>query len=167
MRRFCQVTHRRGRKGDRAGMLYSRSGVEHMRSERGDWAMGKPSDPTITFARRGRRRPESSACRTLACRLFQPVPLVFTGGVKPKLSGEGGRPLIARVPTRFQPVLEAIQYQSRRSHPGQSTATKLPVGLNLDLDSSPTDRRGRGPRDKHALMQDPQANSRRFGKPSP
>jgi len=34
-------------------MLYSRSGVEHMRSERGDWAMGKPSDPTITFARRG------------------------------------------------------------------------------------------------------------------
>jgi hypothetical protein len=104
--------------------------------------MGKPSDPTITFARRGRRRPESSACRTLACRLFQPVPLVFAGGVKPKLSSEGGRPLIGRVPTRFQAV-------------------------NLDLDSSPTDRRGRGPRDKHALMQDPQANSRRFGNPSP
>jgi hypothetical protein len=73
----------------------------------------------------------------LAVRLFQSVRLVFPGRVKPQLSCEGCRGLIRRIPTRFYSVLYAIQYQGCRDSTGQPTATKLTVGLNLDLQFPP------------------------------
>jgi hypothetical protein len=53
-------------------------------------------------------------------------------------------------------VLKAIQYQGRGDSPGQPTATKLPVGLNLDLHSPATDRCRGSTGDKPALVQDAQ-----------
>jgi len=59
--------------------------------------------------------------------------------VKPQLPREGRGGLIRCIPTRFNSVLQAIQYQGCRYGAGQPAAAKLTVGLNLDLDlPSPT-----------------------------
>jgi hypothetical protein len=57
--------------------------------------------------------------------------------VKPQLSREGCGGLIRRIPTRLYFVLQAIQDQGSRDSAGKPAATKLRVGLNLDLEFSP------------------------------
>src|SRR5207245_9566037 len=74
-------------------------------------------------------------------------------------SCEGCRGLIRRIPTRFYSVLYAIQYQGCRDSTGQPTATKLTVGLNLDLPFPPANRCGGSAGDKPALMYDAHADS--------
>jgi hypothetical protein len=56
-------------------------------------------------------------------------------------------------------VLQAIQYQACRDSTGQPTATKLTVGLNLDLAFPAANRCGGNARDKPALMQDAHADA--------
>ena len=74
--------------------------------------------------------------------------------MKPQLSREGRRGLIRSIPTRFDSVLQAIQYQGCRDGAGQPTAAKLTVGLNFDLEFPSANRCGGHAGDKPALMQD-------------
>jgi|SRR5215471_7470656 len=52
-----------------------------------------------------------------------------------------------------------MQYQGGSDSPGQPTATKLTLGLNLDLQLPPANRCRGCAGDKHTLMQDAQADS--------
>src|SRR5262249_60884581 len=89
----------------------------------------------------------------------QSVRLVFPRRLNPQLSCEGGRGLIRRIPTRLEPVLEAILDQGCGDSPGQAAATKLTVCLNLDLHFPPTDRCRGSTGDERAPMQDAQTDS--------
>src|SRR5262249_44391232 len=79
--------------------------------------------------------------------------------LKPQLSCEGGRGLIRRIPTRLEPVLEAILDQGCGDSPCQAAATKLTGCLNLDLHFPPTDRCRGSTGDERAPMQDAQTDS--------